>query len=211
MAGYASGFHGGSFNSKIIPQAGGWKGAPAGLLSLNKFDQSQENTLDSLLKHLQSGIGNVNLPGQTLQGNMPQNQAQQFNFAPIGAEAQRNFAQQTIPGLAERFGGMGSGGSLNSSAFGQALGGAGADLQSQLAALQSQYGQNQQQLNQGQQSLNQNEMGQQSNNLMNFLQHYLQQRSDQLYVPAQGSGAFQLAQAALPAIAQVAGKAAFGI
>jgi hypothetical protein len=53
------------------------------------------------------------------------------------------FNQQTIPGLAERFAGMGAmGGGLSSSGFGQALGAAGGNLQTQLAALKAGLGQN---------------------------------------------------------------------
>lgn len=52
------------------------------------------------------------------------------------------FNQQTIPGLAERFAGMGAmGGGLSSSGFGQALSSAGGNLQSQLAALKAGLGQ----------------------------------------------------------------------
>ena len=50
----------------------------------------------------------------------------------------QNFEQQIVPQLAERFAGLGGGmggGALGSSGFGQALGGAGAGLQSQLAGL----------------------------------------------------------------------------
>lgn len=54
----------------------------------------------------------------------------------------REFEQQTIPGLAERFAGMNAMGSgLMTSGFGQALGGAAANLQSQLAALKAGLGQ----------------------------------------------------------------------
>lgn len=50
----------------------------------------------------------------------------------------REFNEQTIPGLAERFAGMGAmGGGLSSSGFGQSLGAAGAGLQEKLAALKS--------------------------------------------------------------------------
>lgn len=50
----------------------------------------------------------------------------------------RRFNEQTVPGLAERFAGMGAlGGGLSSSGFGQALGAAGAGLQENLAALQA--------------------------------------------------------------------------
>lgn len=50
------------------------------------------------------------------------------------------FNNRTIPMLAERFAGLGGGmgGGLSSSGFGQALGTAGADLQSNLASLKSQ-------------------------------------------------------------------------
>ena len=50
----------------------------------------------------------------------------------------RQFQQKTVPGLAERFAGMGSGGSMGSSAFNQSMGQAGAGLQEQLAALHGQ-------------------------------------------------------------------------
>jgi len=53
------------------------------------------------------------------------------------------FNQQTIPQLSERFAGMGGGmgGGLSSSGFGQALGAAGGNLQTQLAALKAGLGQ----------------------------------------------------------------------
>lgn len=49
----------------------------------------------------------------------------------------RQFNEQTIPGIAERFSGLGAG-AQSSSAFQQALGGAGADLSERLASLQGQ-------------------------------------------------------------------------
>lgn len=50
----------------------------------------------------------------------------------------RQFNEQTIPGLAERFAGFGANsGALSSSGFGQALGAAGAGLQENLAGLKS--------------------------------------------------------------------------
>lgn len=49
----------------------------------------------------------------------------------------RQFQEETIPMLAERFAGGAQGGALSSSGFGQALGGAGAQLQSNLAGLKS--------------------------------------------------------------------------
>lgn len=52
----------------------------------------------------------------------------------------QQFEQQTVPGLAEKFAGLGAmGGGLSSSGFGQALGAAGANLQTQLAQMKQQY------------------------------------------------------------------------
>lgn len=52
----------------------------------------------------------------------------------------QQFEQQTVPMLAERFAGLGAqGGALSSSGFGQALGTAGANLQTQLAQMKQQY------------------------------------------------------------------------
>lgn len=52
------------------------------------------------------------------------------------------FNQQTVPGLAERFAGMGAmGGGLNSSGFGQSLSSAGGNLQNMLAQLKAGLGQ----------------------------------------------------------------------
>lgn len=65
---------------------------------------------------------------------------QGLNFDPIEQNAMRGFQQNVVPGLAERFSSMGTGGSQGSSAFAQQLGGAGSDLMSQLAALRAQYG-----------------------------------------------------------------------
>jgi len=135
------GFEGGSFNA--LPQQGDfWHGSPGGLLNIDNNTPEQEGYLNSLLQHLQGGAQNLDLPGNQLQGDQQQNQWQNFSN-----EAQRNFGQKTIPGLAERFAGMGSGGGLNSSAFANSLSSASSDLQSQLAALGGQYGQQQQQLN----------------------------------------------------------------
>lgn len=57
-------------------------------------------------------------------------------FQAFQAPYQREFKQQTIPDLANRFAGMGSG-NLSSSAFQQALAQAGTSLQEKLASLRS--------------------------------------------------------------------------
>jgi len=57
------------------------------------------------------------------------------DFAPIRKAATSQFEQDIIPGIMERFTGAGAGGQ-RSSAFEQALGGAGTGLQERLAALE---------------------------------------------------------------------------
>ena len=71
-----------------------------------------------------------------LLGLMPQLQ-QSFNFEPIAEAAQQRFQQQTMPGIAERFGGMQA---KRSSGFNQATANAYRDLQTNLAAQQSKFG-----------------------------------------------------------------------
>src|SRR6185437_8745100 len=61
-------------------------------------------------------------------------------FAPIAQQAQNQFYQETVPSLAHRFTSLGNA-SLSSPSFASAVGGAGANLQTDLAALQSGYGQ----------------------------------------------------------------------
>lgn len=57
-------------------------------------------------------------------------------MAEFEAPYRQQFESQTIPGIAERFAGLNPmGGGLSSSGFGQALGGAGAQLQTNLAGL----------------------------------------------------------------------------
>lgn len=75
---------------------------------------------------------------------------QQVSFDPIAQEAQRQYMQDVVPGLAERFGG-----SQRSSAFQQALGQSGSDLASRLAAMRAQHNVGQQGAQMQQQTINQ--------------------------------------------------------
>lgn len=109
--------------------AGGILGALIGLFSGNdpeqelaKFDPETQKTIMGLFQ-------------SAAQGN-PQ------GFQPIEDRARQQFQTNTIPSLAERFTAMG-GGAQRSSAFQGALGNAGSDLESQIAALRGQYGQQQ--------------------------------------------------------------------
>jgi hypothetical protein len=93
-------------------------------------------------------------------------QAPQTDFAPIEAQARRQFSERTIPEIATRFLG---GDEAGSSAFQGALGGAAAGLEERLAGLRQQSNLQSEQLRlQGQ--------GQQQNQLMNLLQGALTPR-----------------------------------
>ena len=85
------------------------------------------------------------LPTQTPQGMQLLNQLmsqgmQNTDFGGIENLYKKQFNEETIPGLAERFSSMGQMGAQRGSEFQGALGKAGSDLGAQLAALRSQYG-----------------------------------------------------------------------
>jgi len=61
---------------------------------------------------------------------------QPYSFAPIEKQARERFEQQTVPGLAERFAGLGA---LGSSSFGRSMGEAGRGFERDLAAEQSKF------------------------------------------------------------------------
>lgn len=56
-------------------------------------------------------------------------------FAAFEGPYKQQFEQEIVPGIAERFAGMGTGGAMDSSAFQQTLGRAGRELSTSLAAL----------------------------------------------------------------------------
>jgi hypothetical protein len=105
--------------------------------------RAQKGLLSQVMKMLnpQGGLGQGMSEGVDLQRQLMDPSSQAVNqFAQPYMD---QFNQQTIPGLAERFAGMGAmGGGLSSSGFGQALGAAGGNLQNQLAALKAGLGQN---------------------------------------------------------------------
>lgn len=100
------------------------------------LDPSQQQALQGILSQLgmMGGEGGAYSGAQDylssiLSGNP--NALSEFE-----APYRQQFESQTLPGIAERFAGANPmGGGLSSSGFGQALGGAGAQLQSQLAGL----------------------------------------------------------------------------
>lgn len=99
-------------------------GSPATSRQISNLTPEQQNLISQLLPMLSQQFGQ-----------------QQGGFAPIAQQAREQFQQQTVPGLAERFTALGARGS---SGFAQALGQAGAGLESGLAAQEAQFGQQQQ-------------------------------------------------------------------
>ncbi|MBE3085562.1 MAG: hypothetical protein IMZ64_05020 [Bacteroidetes bacterium] len=91
-----------------------------------KYDMTQSPQWQQSLQQLQS------LSGYYKDLMSPNSQAYQ-NFA---APEMQNFQQQIVPGVAERFAGMGAG-SQSSSAFNQTMAQEGGNLQMRLAALRS--------------------------------------------------------------------------
>lgn len=121
---------------------GGFGGQKDQFKKYDTMSSGQKNIFNQLINMLGGG-GQI---GQGYQGAMNlQNQYMDPSSQAVNQFADpymRQFEQQTIPGLAERFAGMGAlGGGLSSSGFGQSLSSAGGNLQSQLAALKAGLGQ----------------------------------------------------------------------
>lgn len=109
------------------------------------FNPQQTAAMNQLLSLSTGGLQSLlgNMGGQAPSAS--QAQVSPVSFEPIAQQARQQFHQQTVPSIAERFTAMGAG-AQRSSAFPQLLGGAGADLESRLAALGSQFGLEQQRL-----------------------------------------------------------------
>ncbi len=154
---WQQGLAGGAAGAGTGAAFGGWPGAAAGGVAglfsgfggggggggdqfkrHSVLNQGQEGLLQDILQKLGAG-------GQLGQG-YDQALGGLQDFMDPSSEAMSRFAdpymrqfnQETVPGLAERFAGGGAmGGGLSSSGFGQALGSAGANLQSQLASMKT--------------------------------------------------------------------------
>jgi hypothetical protein len=175
--------------NNALPKAGFLKKRDEQIVNNHVFSTGQENALESLLQQGLGSAQNLPLPGDPLQS-----QIEPFNFAPIEQSARQNFAQNTVPSLAERFTSMGSGSALSSPAFSGQLGRAGAGLESEIARLSAEYGLQQQGLNLQQQGLNQNERGMQASNLQNLLGAGLAPRTDPMHLSGQQSGLVRFAK-----------------
>jgi len=195
--GIQAGAQGGAVTSVPIPKAkgGGWTGYDPQGLQFQNYSPEVKAALDTIRN---SGLSMLNQP----QFDINQN-SQPFNFAPIANEARQNFAQQTIPSIAERFTGLGA---QNSSAFGQQLGAAGAGLESGLASLGAQYGLQ----NRGQEAqIGLQNQGQLIQYILSLLGMGTQKTFENAYIPRQ-NGFLQNAGAALVGAAPKAAAMYFG-
>jgi hypothetical protein len=109
------------------PQSWSWDwlkdmfmGRPEMLQQFQQFEPDQQQGLQQLL---QRGLGGID----------------QFDFAPIEQQARTNFAQNTMPSIAERFTQLGGGNSLGSGARERMMAGAQSGLEENLAAMKSNY------------------------------------------------------------------------
>lgn len=104
------------------PPADFWWGNPERVAHIPQFTQEQLPVLSQLM---QSGLGQLQNP--------------YGGFEPLEQQARTNFAQKTVPSLAERFTSMGQN-RLTSPLFATQMGQAGAGLEQNLAAMKSMYG-----------------------------------------------------------------------
>lgn len=123
--------------SKLMDQMGGGDQ----MTKIDTMNKGQKTLLKQMTDMLNQGsLGQGNQGAINYQRELmdPSSQAVHRFAQPY----MNQFNQQTIPGLAERFAGMGAmGGGLSSSGFGQSLGAAGGNLQAQLAQLKAGLGQ----------------------------------------------------------------------
>lgn len=110
---------------------------PAGYRSLSTLSKPQSRVLEQLLGSLGGTPPNIQQSPLFQSGSSYLSSLLSGNpeaTAAFEAPYLRQFNEQIVPGLAERFAGMGAG-AQSSSAFNQALGAAGAGLQENLASL----------------------------------------------------------------------------
>lgn len=150
------------------------------------FNPQQMSALNQLLS---SGLGGMsNLQGL---GDLPS-----ASFGPVKEQAMSNFYQNIVPGIAEQFTGAGAGGQ-RSSAFGQQLGSAGANLAGQLGSQEQMFNMQQRQNMLG-------ERGQEINRLMSMLQMGLAPQQQYEFSPTDPGFAKSAIAGAGPAIAGAA-------
>jgi hypothetical protein len=109
-------------------------GSSGGMEQVSTLTPQQQALQNQLLGGLGGATGQGMEWLQMLLSQDPQAMAQ------FEAPLKRQFEQETVPGIAERFAGMGSHGAASSSAFNQTMGQAGRELSENLGALRGQLG-----------------------------------------------------------------------
>lgn len=117
-----SSMFGGGSGGDGTNQGGFWTGQPGRLTQKSRFTPQQMDIQNQLLTMAMQGL-----------------RANPLDFAPIEAYARKQFQEQTVPSLAERFTSM-THGAMSSPQLMSQLSSAGADLEAQLAAMRGQYG-----------------------------------------------------------------------
>jgi len=107
---------------------------PKGYSSFSTLNPQQSGLLHQLLGSMNGQSGNIQQNPLFQSGENYLQKILGGDTSQFEAPLMRQFNEQIIPGIAERFSGLGSG-AQSSSAFQQALGGAGADLTERLGAL----------------------------------------------------------------------------
>lgn len=169
--------------SFLLPALFGLGGAALGAFGKDKKKESfqQLPTLtpqqQSVLSQLLGNVQNALPPAFSYLQNLLQDNPESYND--YEAPYMRQFNEQIVPGIAERFSGLGAG-SQRSSAFQQALGQAGAGLSESLAGQRA--------------NLRQNSISQ----LQGFLGSGLRSPFETAYMPAQQSGLQRFGNALAP-------------
>ena len=109
-------------------QASFWRGSPGQWTQQDLYNPQQMNSIQQIIQMAMQGLQN---PSQ--------------GFEPFAQSARQNLQENTLPGIAERFGMMGKG-AASTGAFKGMMGRAASDLESGLAQGASQYGMQNQQL-----------------------------------------------------------------
>ncbi len=132
-------------------QWSGQKATPEKIHKLESLNSGQKKLLDYINKHPDIKMPDINQNQMYQQGQgylsniLNQNPYDPQFLEQFQKPYMREFQEQTVPGLAERFSSLGA---RNSSAFGQALGSAGASLAERLASLAGGIGMQRQQMGQ---------------------------------------------------------------
>lgn len=127
--------------TSLIPQLTGEGGGKEGEFK-STYSKGAQGILDDLISKVkgQGGAADITKNPQYQQGQdwlMSMFNDPEF-FKNFEAPLQRQFQEQTVPGLANQFASMGSGGSTGSTAFRNQLGREGSNLSTNIAAMRGQ-------------------------------------------------------------------------